>query len=157
MPLTSVGHSFCPALIFACVKAGGKNGERPSRSNLPGAYYSLLHAQVHCMWISWNISLSWAGLPRENDLHTRQVPCNTVNVLFVDIIKACQQFGLAKFHLPIWLGYVFFPEEGVKRCSFVSLLCSWQRRSCCARADKFSSEFFKAVILNCCPKKSKEK
>lgn len=37
-----------------------------------------------------------------------------VNVLFVGIIKACQQFSLAKFHLPVWLGYVFFPEEGAK-------------------------------------------
>lgn len=37
MPLTSVGHRFCPALIFACEKTWGKSGERPSRPNLPGA------------------------------------------------------------------------------------------------------------------------
>lgn len=47
----------------------------------------------------------------------------------------------------------FFPEETVKLCSFVSLLCcSWQRRIC-ARADKYLSEFFEVVALNHCPKK----
>lgn len=70
-----------------------------------------------------------------------------VNVLFVGIIKACQQFSVAKFHLPVWLGYVvFFPEETVKLCSFVSLLrCSWQRRIC-ARADKYLSEFLRLLL-----------
>lgn len=77
-----------------------------------------------------------------------------VNILFVGIIIACPQFSLAKFHLPVWPGYVFFfPEERIKLCSFVSLLCFWQRKRFCARADKYLSEFFEVVTLNDFPEK----
>lgn len=48
---------------------------------------------------------------------------------------------------------IFFPEERVKLCSFVSLLCFWQRGRFCARADKYLSEFFEVAPLNDWPKK----
>lgn len=80
-----------------------------------------------------------------------------VNVIFVGVIKACHQFSLAKFHLPVWLGYVCFPEENIKWCSFVSLLYSWQVSRFCAQANTFPSEFFKAITLSHCSEHSKGK
>lgn len=159
MAWTSVGHRFCWTLMFAYEKTWGKKLRKASWTKPPkGLQITSCTGSLPCESLE-----IFPGVEREVCLEKmtyiqgKQHVTLAVNIVFVGVIKACRQCSLAKFPLLIWLGYVYFPEEGIKWCSFVSLLRSWQVSIFCAWDNKFPSEFLKAITLSHCPKQSKEK